>query len=287
MYGIKIEYNKKNEPVKISMETVLKNIEYAPVLNFKNFMFYDFNLLPPDMLLRSIDIRDKNIKRPGKGKICLQIDNEQFFIRLPLTFGNKKLPSNVGITSLLPIVTCPAGFGCFGKCYAVKSLHYPSCWNRRLIYTFLAYAAIDEYFKLMEYAIKTAPKKTDTIRIHESGDFFSKAYITKWNSLVKLFPNLVFYYYTKTNILNLSEFNSNSNVVANLSVYKGFLNFGGADYINNLEEKFKNDPMINFFRCPCKPGESEKICNGKGKKACNLCKKRIENKFNFCAIHEH
>ena len=130
-------------------------------------------------------------------------------------------------------------------------------------------------------------KKTDTIRIHESGDFFSKTYIGKWNSLVKLFPNLVFYYYTKTNILNFSEFNNNSNVVANLSVYKGCLNFGNADYINNLEEKIKNDPMIKFFRCPCKPGEAEKICNGKGKKACNLCKNKIENKLNFCAIHEH
>ena len=92
MYGIKIEYNQKGEPIKISMKTVLKNIEYAPILNFRNFMHYDFNVLPPDMLLRSIDLRDKNIKRPGKGKICLQIDNELFYIRLPLTVGNKKSP---------------------------------------------------------------------------------------------------------------------------------------------------------------------------------------------------
>lgn len=43
------------------------------------------------------------------------------------------------------------------------------------------------------------------VRIHESGDFFSQKYLDAWISIIKAYPSLMFWAYTKSYMLDFSE----------------------------------------------------------------------------------
>ena len=46
--------------------------------------------------------------------------------------------------------------------------------------------------------LDTVPEKLKVLRIHDSGDFFNKAYFRAWIRVAKSRPNTVFYAYTKS-----------------------------------------------------------------------------------------
>jgi len=96
---------------------------------------------------------------------------------------NNKRVFNFGIIankSLEGKSTCPFAKGCLGadyKCYAQKGAYaWPSvknAYNNRYLLT-----KQDNFVNLMNEAIQK--KKVDILRLHDSGDFYSIAYLNKW-----------------------------------------------------------------------------------------------------------
>ncbi len=93
------------------------------------------------------------------------------------------------------MLTCPAAKNCIIGCYAKNGTYnFPSVKNaqeKRLELTKdteLFIAVID---------MELRKRKVKILRIHDSGDFYSKAYLDAWLSIIELNPNIRFYAYTK------------------------------------------------------------------------------------------
>ena len=108
---------------------------------------------------------------------------------------------NFGITaykSMSGKLICPFAKDCVKFCYAQKGAYSWSnvkpAFEKRYEIT-----KTDNFIDLMNSEIKK--KKVDFLRIHDSGDFYSKAYIQKWFTIANDNPNVKFYAYTKSFIL--------------------------------------------------------------------------------------
>ena len=108
---------------------------------------------------------------------------------------------NFGITaykSMTGKLICPFAKDCVKFCYAQKGAYSWSnvkpAFEKRYKIT-----KTDEFINLMNSEIKR--KKVDFLRIHDSGDFYSKTYIQKWFTIANNNPNVNFYAYTKSFIL--------------------------------------------------------------------------------------
>tara|TARA_R110002073_G_scaffold287036_1_gene451725 strand:- start:106 stop:663 length:558 start_codon:yes stop_codon:yes gene_type:complete len=108
---------------------------------------------------------------------------------------------NFGITaykSMTGKLICPFAKDCVKYCYAQKGAYSWSnvkpAFEKRYELT-----KTDNFINLMNSEIKR--KKVDFLRIHDSGDFYSKAYIQKWFTIANDNPKVKFYAYTKSFIL--------------------------------------------------------------------------------------
>ena len=108
---------------------------------------------------------------------------------------------NFGITaykSMSGKLICPFAKDCVKYCYAQKGAYSWSnvkpAFEKRYELT-----KTDNFINLMNSEIKR--KKVDFLRIHDSGDFYSKSYIQKWFQIANDNPNVKFYAYTKSFIL--------------------------------------------------------------------------------------
>lgn len=108
---------------------------------------------------------------------------------------------NFGITaykSMTGKLICPFAKDCVKFCYAQKGAYIwgnvKPAFEKRYELT-----KTDNFINLMNDEIKK--KKVDFLRIHDSGDFYSKAYIQKWFTIANYNPNVKFYAYTKSFIL--------------------------------------------------------------------------------------
>ena len=108
---------------------------------------------------------------------------------------------NFGITaykSMTGKLICPFAKDCLKYCYAQKGAYSWSnvkpAFEKRYEIT-----KTDNFIDLMNNEIKR--KKVNFLRIHDSGDFYSKAYIQKWFTIANNNPNVKFYAYTKSFIL--------------------------------------------------------------------------------------
>lgn len=151
--------------------------------------------------------------------------------------GNTKLANNVATFSL------PAGkengtcaVTCKG-CYALKGTYlYPSVKNG-LVDRFNASKDLPTFKERIKSELKKKKHETtEFIRIHASGDFYSQDYIDAWDEIVQLFPNKVFYAYTKQNSFDYDTIKSRANFVL-INSYQHGLNFGDKDYIDTLSKK--------------------------------------------------
>jgi len=108
---------------------------------------------------------------------------------------------NFGITaykSMTGKLICPFAKDCVKFCYAQKGAYSWSnvkpAFEKRYELT-----KTDNFINLMNSEIKR--KKVDFLRIHDSGDFYSKSYIQKWFTIANDNPKVKFYAYTKSFIL--------------------------------------------------------------------------------------
>ena len=90
-------------------------------------------------------------------------------------------------------LTCPMADSCVKFCYARKGFYTWSNVSKAHEERY-AFSKTDEFVSAMIKEIKR--KKADYIRIHDSGDYYSKAYLNKWIEIMKALPNVRFYSYT-------------------------------------------------------------------------------------------
>jgi hypothetical protein len=94
---------------------------------------------------------------------------------------------------LMPGMTC---VGCRVQCYAQKGFY--AWFARRCVQHWdsnLRLAMSDEF--VFDMHIELLRKRAKYVRIHTEGDFFSQSYLDSWKTLARLFPDKIFYCYTK------------------------------------------------------------------------------------------
>lgn len=103
--------------------------------------------------------------------------------------------------------TCPFAGDCVKFCYAKKGAYI---WSN----VKPAFEKRYELTKSDEFVSKMSDelfkKRPDYVRVHDSGDYYSKAYLQKWIDLANLFPEIKFYSYTNS-VAMLKEANLPSN----------------------------------------------------------------------------
>jgi len=212
-----------------------------------------------------------------------------------LKAGNRKLDKSVLIFNLPDVLTCPgASLGCLRFCYArlAKSNNPKSTAIAR--YARYLIALRSDFSEIMFKELKN--KRKSTIRIHESGDFFSLEYFRKWVEVARRLPNKTFYAYTKSWFIaqHLSELPPNFIIIfsldaTNFNLLKGLLpkilearargKRVGISYVDtHTKEDAENiNEIEKFFKthvCPATIPESKKpgMCG----RECRYCTKKPE-----------
>ena len=118
--------------------------------------------------------------------------------------------------------TCPSADICVKFCYARKGA-YPLAnkWSELKLQETLK----DSFIQKMNKEIKD--KKAEYIRVHDSGDYYSKEYLLKWFEIAVQNPSIKFYSYT-----------NNINMIKNLKSIP--INFDFIFSDSGKERKFIN-----------------------------------------------
>lgn len=189
-----------------------------------------------------------------------------------LTRGNSKLHKSIFGFSLTPVKSCINCSKCKDTCYAIQSYkQYPNvkiAWDRNFE------MAKDGSFVEHVVAQLSKARSVEVVRIHVAGDFFNQNYINQWNKIVKMFPALKFYAYTKTiGMLDYKEILKNENMnIINSIASDGGVNYGDADRIDALVK-------LGYKVCPATVKSNGKVVCGKD---CKIC--ITEDKV---AFHQH
>lgn len=93
-------------------------------------------------------------------------------------------------------ITCPFADKCIKFCYAQKGNYkrFPSVRNG--MEKKYQLTKQPNFVQLMNKEIQK--KKPDFIRVHDSGDYYSKTYLNKWLTIAKENPKVKFYSYTNS-----------------------------------------------------------------------------------------
>lgn len=90
-------------------------------------------------------------------------------------------------------LTCPMADGCVKFCYAKKGAYIWSNVQPAFEKRYELSKTDDFVNKMHDEIVK---KKPDYVRVHDSGDYYSKKYLNKWIDIALLFPEVKFYSYT-------------------------------------------------------------------------------------------
>ena len=93
-------------------------------------------------------------------------------------------------------VVCPFAGGCQKYCYAQKGNYTRFPIVQELMEQKYKISKTEEFIPLMNEEIQK--KKAKYIRIHDSGDFYSIAYLLKWIQIANENKDVIFYAYTKS-----------------------------------------------------------------------------------------
>ena len=117
------------------------------------------------------------------------------FDELKVSRENKKLVPNETtafiIWNLPAVFTCPYRTAlCENACYAIKAeLQYPDCLpaRQRNFNDSMRDNFVNRMIKTISRIAKGTRKKEIIVRIHESGDFYNRAYVNKWLQIIAFF----------------------------------------------------------------------------------------------------
>jgi len=179
-----------------------------------------------------------------------------------MSLGNSKLHS-ILIFDMLEGLKGSCKFDC-EQCYAKKSSRmYINSEQFKTVNYFMAKNHETELEIILRIQLKVTNIKT--VRIHSSGDFFSNSYINMWERIIKDFPHIKFYAYTKSkdffdfdNICKLQNFNliDSFAIINNQKV----LNYGNEEHIEKLVKQ-------GYFLCPATKNDWKGKCG----KECFYC----------------
>jgi len=89
------------------------------------------------------------------------------------------------------MITCPMADTCIKFCYARKGMYkMASKWSELKLEASLK----NDFVQAMNQDIKD--KKAEYVRVHDSGDYYSKQYLLKWFQIAEDNPEVKFYSYT-------------------------------------------------------------------------------------------
>tara|TARA_R110000850_G_scaffold27004_3_gene76720 strand:+ start:536 stop:1141 length:606 start_codon:yes stop_codon:yes gene_type:complete len=108
--------------------------------------------------------------------------------------------------------TCPFAGGCQAYCYAQKGNYTRFPIVQELMEKKYLISKQDNFNTLMNAEI--IKKKATHIRIHDSGDFYSIAYLLKWVDIANTNKDIIFYAYTKS----IKFFKGAINIPKNLKI---------------------------------------------------------------------
>ena len=154
-----------------------------------------------------------------------------------LKYQNDKL--NHQFIFNLPVSKEVCGRQCPG-CYALKAqLRFPTTVTPYRERRLEASKQSDFVDRIVSELSKTR-RKFVSVRIHESGEFHSQAYINKWQAIAQALPNIQFYAFTKRiKDFDFSKLMSLPNFVLIDSMMHGGLNY---DKLENLSPNIKICP---------------------------------------------
>ena len=163
--------------------------------------------------------------------------------------------------------TCPAAKLCkstvnrengkrsdFGQfvCYATKAESvYP---NVRLVrwHNFDTLKNAGSVEKMAEVILASIPKSVKIIRIHSSGDFFSKTYFQAWMKVAEIRTDILFFGYTKLLPYVTAQKPEN---------FKLTYSYGGK--MDSKYDTLKNVPCCKVVMDNTNPDNIDIVCNGK------------------------
>lgn len=139
--------------------------------------------------IEAIQARPKQLLRKGNSK--LKKTNFQVFT----------LPAHHAMIvqdgKLVRMQTCNSAGDCAGFCFAQMGTYQFT--NSMVAHARNLQFIIDDPFGFMDQVIAEVNKKkvAPTVRIHDAGDFFNKAYRDLWFNIARACPQATFYIYTK------------------------------------------------------------------------------------------
>ena len=108
-------------------------------------------------------------------------------------------------------LTCPMADECVKFCYAKKGAYIwsnvqPAFEKRYQLSKTL------EFIDAMNAEIKK--KRPDYVRVHDSGDYYSRSYLAKWVTIAKANPDIRFYSYTNmVDMMHKAELPNNYDII--------------------------------------------------------------------------
>lgn len=194
-----------------------------------------------------------------------------------LSLGNLKLPKTTAIFNLPSGMSCPGKTDlCSKYCYAKKA---DRIWKNALSSRMRNFelSRSPEFEVIMQYEITNLKGKIDTVRIHESGDFYNQQYFNKWVAIASKNPDLKFYAYTKSWFLDLSKKPDNFIVLFSVDKTSNKNIPFGANGVAVMVEDMKPDPDFDYGNAKlCYDIKNDKHL--KCKDGCNYCYADQSNK---------
>ena len=155
---------------------------------------------------------------------------------------NKKLGKLIYSFDLPAVVSCPNSNECFKNCYANKGAFLYGGKGAKTSNTYNFAIALNDLKYLQKELIKEIEKKKiKTIRIHSSGDFFSKEYFLMWCNIAKRFKNLNIFTYSKAPQIKGLKVPKNLNIIDSFVKIdnKKYLNYAPIEQIKKMRAKIK------------------------------------------------
>ena len=116
-------------------------------------------------------------------------------VRPLLTQGNGKLGGSIFHFDLLAVTTCPGRSAACAACYATQGRYVFPQVRERLAWN-------GEQSRRKDFARRLAReihrKGILVVRLHSSGDFYSRAYARQWLAVMRQCPRVRFYFYTRS-----------------------------------------------------------------------------------------
>lgn len=125
-----------------------------------------------------------------------------------LSLGNTKLNKNKLRTAsfgLQAIKTCPSAGACKSDCFALAGNYVFKNVKEKQKERLVA-SRRNGFIQVINDEIKSL--NVGAVRVHDSGDYYSRKYLEKWVEIARNNPDVIFYSYTKSIQFFKSDYNT-------------------------------------------------------------------------------